>query len=434
MHLFKKIVIGASVPAVGFVLLGVLAPRAENRTDTALRDLKVFSETFELVSRQYVEDVDFRQLERGAYQGLAESLDPWSSYYDPVRLKPLLERPHAADVGILLAKPAQQYVRIVAVIPGSPADIAGIERGQVIETIDGMETNYVPLYEADAMLHGAPGTTVKLGFFRESDDTEGKTYEVERKELADLRVTRTTPQPGVAVLRVTDTKAGIAPLVRAELADVTKAGIDSLVLDLRTNVGGTPEDAAALASLFAGPGPIGRRVTRTGNGTIEGAETQAWTGRLVVLTSRATIGEAELVADSLRARRGVALVGQPTIGKTKQQDLVTLPDGSGLWMSVAEYQRADGTDMPDKGVEPDEKVAAGGDEDRDTTALLERASAEEDEEPSGPTAPKPSETRPEPPPPAIPVPKPDAKATPKKDSQLERAIEILKGSPIKKAS
>src|SRR5258706_4784891 len=98
MTILHKILIGLSFPAVAFVLAGAVGPHAERSPDQTLRDLKVYSEALQLVSRHYVEAVDFRQLARGTYQGLAESLDPWSSYYDPERMKPLLARDHSADV------------------------------------------------------------------------------------------------------------------------------------------------------------------------------------------------------------------------------------------------------------------------------------------------------------------------------------------------
>jgi carboxyl-terminal processing protease len=428
MSIQRKVLIGVSVPVVALVLAGTIGARVDGLTDGTLRDLKVFSETLTLVSRQYVEDTEPEQLERGAYQGLAESLGPWCSYYDPTRMNVLLARERTGDIGILLLKQAQQFVAIASVVPGAPADLAGIRRGQYVETIDGLATKDLTLLEAQAMLSGPAGSTVKLGFFRGDEEQEKhEVTEVQRGDVSGLRVVATRVDDTIGVVRVTDVKEGVTPLVASELEKLATGGADKLVLDLRDNVGGSAEEAARLAEALGGSGPLFRRVTKSGTTTFDGKSASKWPGRLVVLVARGTIGEAELVADALRARRGVALVGTRTIGKRTQQDLVRLADGSGLWLDVAEYRRADGSELDEKGLEPDEKLArfdppkdatkeaVSGDEEDDQVDSQDVEPAD-DKKPA--SQPSPSDAKQAPP--------------PRHDRQLERALEILRGAPVAK--
>ena len=172
MDVLRKSLLIVSVPLVLLVVVGTIRARVDESRDRVLRDLKVFSESLYLVDNYYVEDVPLAQLERGAFQGLAESLGPWSSYWDPSAMSKLTERDESAGVGLLLVKTPQQYVAVASVVPGSPASIAEIRLGQFLETIDGLATKDLTLLEAQHMLRGPAGSSVTLGYFRQSAEAD----------------------------------------------------------------------------------------------------------------------------------------------------------------------------------------------------------------------------------------------------------------------
>jgi carboxyl-terminal processing protease len=417
----------------------LVAVSAEAPSET-LRHLKVFSEAVSLASRNYVDEIDMSQLERGAAQGLVESLDPWSSYYDPDRMAPLLSRDLGGDVGLLLVKLPQQYVNVAAIVPGGPADEALVRRGQAVEAIDGIETRNMTLLEAQTMLRGPLGSTVRLAFFRERGKPP-RTVELTRRSLEPLRVVTEALGSGVALVRVTDVRPGMAARAAAELSRLVQEGARGFVLDLRNNVGGDPAEAAALARLFASPGPLFQRRDRKAT-TVESATGEpVHSGPLAVLVGRGTVGEAELVAAALRERAGARLVGQPTIGKTTQQDLVTLSDGSGLYMTIAEYLGADGQPLPKGGLVPDEKVAepSPGLDDEDGAAGAGEAGAIEESpapgagEPELPRSPQEREVE-GPLPPAGGASPRGGLAVPPRDSdaELQKALEIVTAAFTKK--
>jgi carboxyl-terminal processing protease len=337
----------------------------------------------------------------------------------------LVDRDESAGVGLLLVKTPQQYVAVASVVPESPAAVEGIRLGQFLETIDGLATKDLTLLEAQHMLRGPPGSTVKLGYFRQSPDAEeGAQVELTRADLSALSVVVETPAEGVALVRVTDLGEGAAKRVAGALSQVKASGVSELVLDLRANVGGSVREALALAELFVGPRPVFGEKARGALRVLETEAPASWDGDLVVLVSRGTVGEAELVARALADAEAGPLVGKPTFGKRTRQDTVRFRDGSGLHLTVAEYVDAEGEALDEDGVQPNEDVAG---------PLLpehpgEHAGVEPDEEPpaggSGEAMPADG----------------SSEATPEQDGagsadpQLERALEILAGEPVRKAA
>ncbi len=414
MDTLRKSLLFLSVPLVLLVVVGTIRARVDESRDLVLRDLKVFSESLYLVDNYYVEDVSLAQLERGAFQGLAESLGPWSSYWDPGAMNKLLQRDESAGVGLLLVKTPQQYVAVASVVPGSPADRAEVRLGQFLETIDGLATKDLTLLEAQHMLRGPAASKVTLGYFRQSADADaGEHVELEREDLSGLSVVIETPAEGVALLRVTDLAEGAASRAAAELSKLQAAGVSELVLDLRANVGGSLSEALALAELFIDARPVFGEKGREGLRVLETKTAPAWTGNLVVLVSRGTVGEAELVARALSDADVGSLVGQPTFGKRSRQETVRLRDGAGLRMTVAQYVGPDGEALDEDGVQPDEEVAGAPLPDGDEVEP-EDGETPEDEAPEDEA--------------------PDTGGEDSADPQLERALEILAGVAERKAA
>ncbi|MEM7243829.1 MAG: S41 family peptidase [Acidobacteriota bacterium] len=415
MGYLRKFLLVLSAPLVTLVLVGAIGARVQEGQDETLRELKIFTEALSHVSRHYVEEVRLDQLERGAFQGVAESLDPWSSYHDPDRMKQLSEGDHRADIGVLLVKTPQQYVQVACVMPGSPADLAGVEQADYLESIDGLASKDLTLLEAALMLSGPAGTSVKLGYFRDAEEEEGKVVEVVRQDLSGLRVVSERLEGGMALLSVRQLTPGIAREVGDELRRLADSGVSGLVLDLRGNCGGEVSEAAALADHFLPPGTLFKTSTRRGESSYEARGPATWRGSVVTLAGRDTVGEAELVAQALQAGPS-RLVGDRTFGKTSLQDLILLDDGAGLHVTVGRFLRADGTELPEDGLEPDEAIQRDG-----PPAAEQLAAAEEkgDETPAPVLQRKSSDPE-------------SGEKVP--DRQLERALEILKSSPARKTA
>ena len=154
-------VLAISTPVLVFAVLGGYFGQVLAKDD-AYPHLRVFDDVVSLVVNNYVEEVDVKKAMSGAMRGLADGLDPDSSYLtaDIVKALETKEPFGAADVGVELTR--GYYLRIVATRDGSPAAKAGLRTGDFIRAIDGKSTRDMSSYEGSRLLHGAAGSKVML--------------------------------------------------------------------------------------------------------------------------------------------------------------------------------------------------------------------------------------------------------------------------------
>jgi carboxyl-terminal processing protease len=160
--------------------------------------------------------------------------------------------------------------------------------------------------------------------------------------------------PGVGYVRVAAVGPKTADQAKSQIADLTKNGASSLIVDVRRASGGSLDSGLALARLFVPKGTLAQRETkgvdrepilaRSGDGSI--------TLPTVLLVNTGTSSGAELFAAALAGNQRAELVGEHTIGRAAQQRLIKLPNGSGLWLTVTRYLTPDGTPLHEKGLEP----------------------------------------------------------------------------------
>lgn len=332
-------------------LLGTVGAQ-ESEEDSLYKHLSVFTEVLSLVRQAYVDSPDLDALMAGALDGTTDALDPFSQYV-PADEVEAYER--ARQVGVrysgltLLMERGVAYV--VAVDPGSPAEAADLQPGDLVTEVDGRTTRVMPLWEVEEALAGEPGTEVTLELLRRGDPV------IATFTLAAFE----PPSPsldavdGVPVLRVPGFLPETREQVRELLATVAEADHDRLLLDLRGVAGGDPEAAYAVAELFA-DGPLGA-LTAQGEelASFRGESEPLWSGELVVLVTRGTLGAAEVLAEVLRQRTGAELVGEQTFGWAGRQDWAELPSGGRLYFTEAFYTAPDGEPLND-GLGPDLRV------------------------------------------------------------------------------
>src|SRR3954468_17641516 len=161
----KFTVVLSSTVMVALLLFGSVVKGAsgEGGSDTAdvLKHLKVYTQVLSYISSEYVEEPNIPNVTLGALNGLLEAIDPYASYLNATQYKEYLRNSdgHPADLGMVLAK-KYGYIVVVSVVPGSPADKAGLSNGDYIESIKGIGSRDMPLAYAKLLLRGDPGTTV----------------------------------------------------------------------------------------------------------------------------------------------------------------------------------------------------------------------------------------------------------------------------------
>lgn len=381
----KILLLAVSVALVLTVFLGVhtsgVSAASDPQDADAYRQMQVYSEVLHHIQADYVEDPDIHAVTNGALRGLLESLDADSSYLTPEDYKAYkadkLKDAGKAQVGLNVSK-RFGYATVVSVVPGSPADKAGLVDGDILEAINGQDTRDLSLAMIELMLNGQPGTEVSVSVVRP------------RKAVPDkLTMTRTI----VAVPAASETlyeNSSILYLkpvvldrehvaeVEAKLKAADKTGTKKVLLDLRDVAAGDMSEATRLANFFLKSGTIA---------TLEGqkVEKQVFTAdpskaidpttAMVVLVNRGTAGPGELVAAALLDDKRAELVGEKTFGEGAQQRLFELPDGAALILSVAKYGSPSGKKLQDDAVTPtvlvagnlDDLAAAEDDSDSTTT-------------------------------------------------------------------
>jgi carboxyl-terminal processing protease len=350
----RKVLLGMSGLLLGFVLLGGVLGKAVAVEGTYVF-LKLFNEAVHLVRSNYVEPVDEAALMEGAYRGMLESLDPMSEYLtaEEYRRAARGERGGPADVGMALSK-RRGYAVVVAAAEDSPAARAGLSTGDRILTIDRRSTLTMGVWEASRALEGKAGSPVHLSVIR-GETTQREDLELIRKLPSRSGVTHRILEAKIGLLRMGELQSGDVERVRKALQSLRAQGADRLVLDLRSNATGGVDEAVRIAGLFAGEGKMGSLSGRQSGARdlIAPADAKVWSGPLVLLVNQGTCGAAEFLAAALADRLGSKLVGERTWGSGSVQELVPLPTGDGLRLSVGKYLSPEGKDWNGTGLTPD---------------------------------------------------------------------------------
>lgn len=354
----RLVVLSVSTPILAFALIGGFFGKATAGQDTYVH-LRVLEDVVSLISNNYVEEVDLDGVMEGAKRGLADGLDPDSSFLTPAEVRALDEQAPLGpgDVGITLTR--QYYLRVVAVRDGSPAAEAGLTTGDFIRGIDGQPTRDLSLFAGQRLLDGPIGSPVELTLIRGSA-AEPHVIELVRVARPTLEPTSRMLEPALGYVRVPSFDGDVAQALRARVEESRAAGATRLIVDVRRNAEGSLEAGVAAARLFVPRGPLASRRAR--GELIEQLEARAdddvFTLPLAVLVDRGTSGAAEVFAAALVGNDRADLIGERTLGRTAEQKLVRLPDGSGLWMSWALYEGPSELPIHGAGVQPTVEVEA----------------------------------------------------------------------------
>jgi carboxyl-terminal processing protease len=243
------------------------------------------------------------------------------------------------------------------VLPDSPAEKAGIRSGDILEAIAGFATRNMSVAQANMLLEGAPGTTVKAALVRRGR-TEPQDVEMTRAVLTMPHIT-TDKIDDVTYVRVPALDAGAAAELRDKLVQLNRQGVHKLILDLRNCATGPVSEGLAAAQLFVPSGTLavlsGQTVSRK---QFDAApEKVVWRAPMEVLISDSTSGAAEVLAAALGDNHRADLVGERTFGSASEQKVIPLEDGAALILTVAYYYTPSGKAIVVDGVTPTVEVA-----------------------------------------------------------------------------
>jgi carboxyl-terminal processing protease len=395
----KTAILVSSAAVLVFTLVGGINGVRASSSDGAYRQLQVYSEVLSRVRSEYVVEPNIPEVTDGALHGLLESLDANSSYLTAEEYKDYKAHKTEAkgEIGAVVSK-RFGYASVIAVIPGSPADKAGLQDTDILEAIESKSTRELSLAEVHNLLSGQPGSNVTIAVVR-ARRSEPQKMVITRDLIAIPAVTDKIVEEGIGEIHVDAFTRGKSEEVAAKIKTLQKSGAKKLILDLRNCAEGEESEGIATANLFLNHGTItylqGQKYPREAfNADPAKAVT---TLPLVVLVNKGTAGPAEIVAAAVLENARGDVVGDKTFGDGSVQKVMELKDGSALILSVAKYYSPTGKAIQDNAVTPN-VLAADVDEDA--------AVPDEDENVV----------------PADEVKKP----APQQDEQLDKAIQVLK--------
>ncbi len=360
----KILLLVVSVVLVLTVFLGVNSSgvsAATEQQEGAYRQIDVYSQVLRHIQTDYVEEPNISSVTNGALRGLLESLDADSSYLTPEDYKAYkADKGGKAQVGINVSK-RYGYATVVSVVPGSPADKANLNDGDIIEAIGSQDTRDLSLAMIQMLLEGQPGSELTVSVVRPRKAVPEK-VSMTRSVMAMPPVAETMYEnSSILYLKPVVLDHDHVQQVEAKLKGMSKAGNKKILLDLRDVAAGDMTEATRLANLLLKSGTIamleGQKVQKQ-TFTADPSKAINATAPVVVLVNRGTAGPGELVAAALLDNKRADVVGEKTFGEGAQQKTFELPDGAALILSVAKYESPSGKKLQDEGVTPGVLVAS----------------------------------------------------------------------------
>ena len=292
----------------------------------------------------------------GSLQGIVDSLgDPHSSYFPPQPAKEFAEGLSGAfeGIGAEIGIRNDQLI-VIAPLPESPAQQAGLKPGDKVLAINGEETMGIALDKAVSKIRGPKGTQVKLTITRDG-----------LKEAQDITVTRDTikvptvtwemKDGRVAYLRIGYFNEQTWTQFDKAVKEILAEAPEGIALDLRSNPGGFLDTAVRVASEWVESGPIVKEkfVQDKKNEYITQGQHRFKGIPTVILVDEGTASGSEIVAGALQDYGIAKLVGKKTFGKGSVQDFEVLPDGSALKLTIARWYTPNDRQIDQKGIDPD---------------------------------------------------------------------------------
>lgn len=352
-------------------------------------DFSLFWESWDKLQKNYInpEKLNNQNMIYGAISGLIDSLgDPYTTFFNPTDTKLFLEdvSGHFEGVGMEVGIRKGQ-LQIIAPLEGTPAKKAGLRPGDKIIKIDDVLTAELKIEEAINLMRGPKGTEVSLYILREGWEAP-KEFKIKRAvieipslkwELINLNG-EADKEGEIAYLRLYQFSEKANSDFSKAAIEILKSPAKKIILDLRNNPGGYLEIAQEIAGWFLNRGQIvvvedfnirqDQIVYKTeGNANLLDYPT-------VILINQGSASASEILAAALRDNRGIKLIGETSYGKGSVQELESLSGGSSLKITVADWLTPKGDRINNVGLEPDIKIEmAEEDYAQDRDSQLEKA-------------------------------------------------------------
>lgn len=308
------------------------------------KNLEVFNDIYKQLDLFYVDTLSADTVVRWAIDGMLRQVDPFTVYYADDNMDDLrtMATGKYAGIGAYIRYHKKEERTVISEpYEGSPAQRAGLKAGDVVLSVDGTDVKGMPVDKVSEMLRGQAGTELKV-IVKRYGEPKPLTFELVRKNIQLPQVPYYGEvRPGVGYIYLTGFTEGAAREVRHALTELKDKGLKALILDLRSNPGGSLQEAVDLAGLFL---PKGSKVVYT-QGKLASANRTYYTTKepldeqvpLAVLVDGGTASSAEIVAGTLQDYDRAVIVGQRTYGKGLVQMIRDVPYRGNLKITTSRY-------------------------------------------------------------------------------------------------
>jgi len=315
------------------------------------------SQAWDLLQKNYVDKtkLDPVKMAQGAIRGMVAAVgDPYTEYYSPqsfestmIDLTGLYQ-----GIGAYIGKKDDQIV-IMAPMPGSPAEEAGLKSGDMILKIDGQSTAQMNTTEASQKIRGPAGSDVLLLVYRQGDK-EPFELKLTRREIK-IDSIKFEMRGQMAYIRIQQFILPTTGDFKKALVEAYQKGAKGIILDLRDNPGGLLSEAVDVTSQFLTRGIAVKIVDKDGLETVQKVKPGGIAKDLpvIVLVNGGSASSSEIVAGALQDNGRAKLAGQKTFGKASVQNFVKLDDGSAIKVTISHYYTPNGTLISETGLTPD---------------------------------------------------------------------------------
>jgi len=338
-----------------------------------LSDIRLFTDIYARIKKEYVEEVDDEQLLNGAIRGMMSSLDPHSVFLSADEFKEL-QIDTSGEFGGLGIEVGMEngVVRVIAPIEDTPADKAGVKAGDLIIKLDDTQVKGLTLNEAVKLMRGKRGTDILLTIAREGESAPIE-ITVTRDVIKVKSVRSRILEAGYGYLRISSfqsktTRNVLNAMQRLKTSDPNLQG---LILDLRNNPGGILTGAVGVSDLFLDDGKL--IVYTKGRGSENSLKYTASTPDftegipILVLINEGSASASEIVAGALQDHDRAIIMGKKSFGKGSVQTVLPLQDNNGIKLTTSRYYTPNGRSIQAEGIKPDILVktkVADGEEDK----------------------------------------------------------------------
>lgn len=314
----------------------------------------------EEIDSSFLFEYDAEEVADAVYASLFEALDdPYSAYYTEAEYNSVIEQMSGAffGIGVVMQRNEEENcAEVISLVESGAAKEVGILPGDLLWEADGESLRDLSLTEVGGLVKGEEGTMVHVKVYRPSEETYLE-FDVERRRIENDTVYGEMLEDGIGYLQITEFDSITDEQFEKVLTELKEQGMTSLIIDLRSNPGGTVDSVVKISDMLLGDGLITYTETKKGRRTEYKSDSdQLYDGPLVVLINEDSASASEILAGAIQDHDRGTLVGTTSFGKGIVQVVKPMTDGTAIKLTIARYYTPDGTCIHEIGVEPDVEV------------------------------------------------------------------------------